>query len=76
MDNDNYSNLMKMDHNKLYCDKILKMGDFISDKNVSEVPDPYYGGSKGFEFVIDILEDGSKNLLTKIKEDLERNNNT
>ncbi|MCK7524547.1 MAG: hypothetical protein MZV64_46485 [Ignavibacteriales bacterium] len=50
------------------------MADFISDKNISEVPDPYYGGAEGFEFVIDILEDGTKNLLTKIKKDLERNN--
>ena len=74
MDNDNYSNITNLDHKNQYSNKILKMADFISDKNVREVPDPYYGGSEGFEFVINILEDGSKNLLTKIKDDLERNN--
>jgi len=74
MDNENYSNVLKMDHKNEFQNKIFKMASFISDKNVSEVPDPYYGGSEGFEFVLDILEDGSKNLLTKIKEDLERNN--
>ena len=74
MDNDNYSNITNLDSKNLYSNKILKMADFISDKNVREVPDPYYGGSEGFEFVINILEDGSKNLLTKIKDDLERNN--
>ena len=74
MDNDNYSNITNLDHKNQYSNKILKMADFISDKNVREVPDPYYGGSEGFEFVINILEDGSKNLLTKIKVDLERNN--
>jgi protein-tyrosine phosphatase len=73
MDNENYSDIKKLDIKKLYNDKILKMGDYISDKNVSEVPDPYYGGSEGFEYVINILENGSKNLLTKIKADLERN---
>ncbi len=74
MDNDNYSNITNLDHKNQYSNKILKMADFISDKNVREVPDPYYGGSEGFEFVINILEDGSKNLLTKIKDGLERNN--
>lgn len=72
MDNDNYLDITRLDHKGLYRNKIYKMADFISDKNVKEVPDPYYGGADGFEFVIDILEEGSKNLLTKIKDDLER----
>lgn len=74
MDNYNYNNLIKLDHKKLHFNKLFKMADFISDKNINEVPDPYYGGAEGFEFVIDILEEGAKNLLTKIKKDLERNN--
>lgn len=72
MDNDNYLDITRLDHKGLYRNKIYKMADFISAKNVKEVPDPYYGGADGFEFVIDILEEGSKNLLTKIKDDLER----
>ena len=74
MDDYNYADLIQLDRKKLYTNKLFKMADFISDKNISEVPDPYYGGAEGFEFVIDILEDGTKNLLTKIKKDLERNN--
>jgi protein-tyrosine phosphatase len=74
MDDYNYTDLIQLDRKKLYTNKLFKMADFISDKNISEVPDPYYGGTEGFEFVIDILEDGTKNLLTKIKKDLERNN--
>ncbi len=76
MDNENYADITKLDHKKKYTNNIVRMADFISDKNVSEVPDPYYGGAEGFEFVIDILEDGTNNLLTKIKKDLERNNQT
>ncbi|HEX9251536.1 MAG TPA: low molecular weight protein-tyrosine-phosphatase [Ignavibacteriaceae bacterium] len=76
MDDDNYSDVVSLDNNKSHSNKIFKMADFISDKNVREVPDPYYGGTEGFDFVIDILEDGTKNLLNKIKEDLERNNKT
>lgn len=40
--------------------------------DVHEVPDPYYGsGSKGFEYVMDILEDGCSGLLERVSEDLE-----
>lgn len=70
MDNDNYSNIVNLDRKKSYSNKIIKMADFISDKNIAEVPDPYYSGSDGFEFVLDILENGTKNLLVKIKEDV------
>jgi protein-tyrosine phosphatase len=76
MDNDNYADITKLDSKNIYINKIFRMVDFLSDKNVSEVPDPYYGGAEGFEFVIDVLEDGTKNLLTKIKKDFERNNQT
>jgi protein-tyrosine phosphatase len=36
-----------------------------------EVPDPYYGGSAGFEFVLDLVEDASDGLVQHIL-----NNNT
>ena len=71
MDNDNYSNIKDIDRKNLFSKKIIKMADFISDKNITEVPDPYYSGTEGFEFVLDILEKGTKNLLTKIKEEIE-----
>jgi protein-tyrosine phosphatase len=32
-----------------------------------EVPDPYYGGDRGFERVLDMLEDGSRGLLAEIR---------
>lgn len=34
-----------------------------------DVPDPYYGGSKGFERVLDLVEAGSKGLLEAIQRD-------
>ena len=34
-----------------------------------EVPDPYYGGSRGFEVVLDMLEDASRGLLQAIVEE-------
>jgi protein-tyrosine phosphatase len=35
----------------------------------SDVPDPYYGGPKGFDLVLDVVEEGCKILLEKIKQE-------
>ena len=32
----------------------------------TEVPDPYYGGAKGFERVLDLVEDASRGLLATL----------
>jgi len=40
------------------------------DHQIPEVPDPYYGGEEGFEFVADMLEDGCQQLLEHIREQL------
>ena len=33
----------------------------------TEVPDPYYGGTAGFERVLDLVEDASRGLLDSLK---------
>ena len=40
----------------------------FSDSDVSEVPDPYYGQGRGFEIVLNLVEDASEGLLDHIKE--------
>ncbi len=37
--------------------------EFASRWREREVPDPYYGGSQGFERVLDMIEDASEGLL-------------
>ncbi len=37
-----------------------------------DVPDPYYGGSRGFEEVLDMVEEASAGLLEEILADLAR----
>ena len=37
--------------------KIHRMTDFCQHMTDKEVPDPYYGGDAGFEYVINLLED-------------------
>ena len=38
------------------------------------MPDPYYSGSQGFEFVLDILEDSVEEVINKVKDDIRREN--
>jgi len=49
--------------------KLKMMMDFSRDASMkgSAVPDPYYGGSKGFEVVLDLLEDACEGLLDDIR---------
>lgn len=35
---------------------------------VDEVPDPYYGGDKGFELVLDMVEDAAQGLLDTLRQ--------
>lgn len=37
------------------------------DSKISEVPDPYYGGAKGFDLVLDLIEEASDKVLAKIQ---------
>ena len=49
--------------------KITKMTNYLRDpqyRKFDHVPDPYYGGSKGFELVLDLLEDACDNLFAEL----------
>lgn len=41
--------------------------DFDKNAQFREVPDPYYGGPKGFERVLDLIESASRELLDHIR---------
>ena len=67
MDKDNLSNLEYIQPaNSLSQLKLFL--DFANDMNELEVPDPYYGGSHGFERVLDLIEAASQGLIVHIRE--------
>lgn len=39
----------------------------FSERDDDEVPDPYYGGAKGFEYVLDLIEDASHGLVRHLQ---------
>jgi low molecular weight protein-tyrosine phosphatase len=67
MDRDNHTHLARLvppseEH------KLKMMMEYAKRFRETEVPDPYYGGSRGFELVLDMLEDASRGLLAAILE--------
>jgi protein-tyrosine phosphatase len=46
---------------RLYC-------DFHTDFEGRDVPDPYYGGARGFEEVLDMIEAVSASLITRFRQ--------
>ncbi len=50
-----------------YEDRVHLFLDF-ADSDASEVPDPYYGQGRGFEIVLNLVENASEGLLKHIRE--------
>jgi protein-tyrosine phosphatase len=49
--------------------RLSLLSSWIADGRFpDEVPDPYYGGEDGFEFVLDMLEAGCAGLLAHLQE--------
>ena len=67
MDDQNISNIEVLASNTK--DHIYKMRDFDSVGVGEDVPDPYFGGPRGFEEVFQMLDRSCDGLLQKIKED-------
>lgn len=66
MDRDNLSHLQQ-DCPQEYQHKLHLFLDFAREAIQKEVPDPYYGGIKGFENVFYLVQDASSGLLETIK---------
>ena len=66
MDRDNYKDILALDDTGTHADKVKLMCDFCRTYSDTEVPDPYYGGESGFDYVINLLIDACEGLLENI----------
>lgn len=69
MDRDNFQHL------RAICppgmeEKLSLFMDFAPELGLEEVPDPYYGGSRGFDKVFDMVEVAAQGLLEDIRKRL------
>lgn len=77
MDFEGFDFILAMDEDNLFAlrdaadephhAKISLFLDFAEASELREVPDPYYGGTAGFERVLDLVEDASKGLLEVVR---------
>ena len=64
MDKENVRHLLEMCPEE-YRHKISLLMSFTAS-DVTEVPDPYYGGKRGFEYVLDLIEQACDGLLATL----------
>ncbi|MCB1890187.1 MAG: low molecular weight phosphotyrosine protein phosphatase [Rhodocyclaceae bacterium] len=46
--------------------KLDRFMAYAREHDETEVPDPYYGGARGFDVVLDLIEDGVRGLLDSL----------
>jgi protein-tyrosine phosphatase len=66
MDRDNYQDLSMLCPPGLES-RLYMFMSFAPERGIEEVPDPYYGGPKGFEDVFDMVTEASQGLLEHIR---------
>jgi protein-tyrosine phosphatase len=65
MDNANVTNLLEACPEEFQHKVALFLS--FSQSEEQEVPDPYYGGKGGFEYVLDLIEQGADGFVTHLK---------
>ena len=66
MDRSNKMNIERLDRTSVYAEKIWLLRDFDPMAKGADVPDPYYGGERGFQDVFEIVERSIDQLLNEI----------
>lgn len=74
MDNDNLRNVRSLakEAGNNATATIRPMLSYARSTRLEDVPDPYYGGEQGFEYVLDLLEDACSGLIEEIKSQIRR----
>jgi protein-tyrosine phosphatase len=65
MNNQNIVNLLEAFFEEIKHKVSLLLSFEVSEKQ--EVPDPYYSGKRGFEYVLDLIEQGADGFIAHIK---------
>ncbi|QTN33829.1 low molecular weight phosphotyrosine protein phosphatase [Akkermansiaceae bacterium] len=66
MDEENLADTLALDPSGNFHHKVKPFVGFLEEHEASQIPDPYYGGNRGFARVIDLLEDGCRVLLERL----------
>lgn len=69
MDRANLSNVLDLDETGIYRDKVRLMRQYDLVNQNADVPDPYFGGGKGFQEVFDILSRSMDSFLVTLQKE-------
>ena len=68
MDESNYQNILALARSGSDKQKVQMILNEVQPNSNKDVPDPYYGGSKGFENVYQMLDEACQIIANKIEE--------
>lgn len=63
MDETNLDHVRELAPNSSLRDKIRPLVSYCHDHDDARVPDPYYGGQRGFDHVVSLLEDACRGIF-------------
>ncbi len=66
MDKSNYKDLLKLTRNDLDVKKLKLILNEVTPNEDLDIPDPYYGGDKGFDNVYHMLDEACDIIASKI----------
>ncbi len=69
MDRSNYKDVLEMASSDLERDKVRMILDELHPGEKREVPDPYYGGTQGFDNVYKLLDRACEVISTRLQDE-------
>lgn len=66
MDISNFENIIRLSRDDTDSSKVKLILNEITDRNITDVPDPYYGGNQGFDNVYHLLDEACTFIANKL----------
>jgi protein-tyrosine phosphatase len=67
MDSQNLHDILRLARGEADRRRVRLMLDYPGSHNLTDVPDPYFGGDDGFHHVFSLLDDACTQLLEEIR---------
>lgn len=66
MDSENFNNIINLARNSQDRAKVKLILNELKDSSIINVPDPYYGGDQGFEYIYQLLDEACASIANKL----------
>ncbi|AZM47237.1 protein tyrosine phosphatase [Streptomyces sp. WAC 06738] len=70
LDGGHVRRLLKIAPTPVDAEKVRLLLSFAPDLDLTDVEDPYYGGTRGFEEALDLIETAAEGLLQAVRDEL------